>query len=136
MLSGQKIDYTAGPSVDVPGPFSLDINGVGRNILAMAISGCVFFPVTLLIEYKFFLPMISCNNGVDASTVEKERESEDEDVARERNKIACGSAHDSIVRLENLTKVFSINLDMQGFVTYVVFVRYTNHVSLLLKYWL
>ena len=70
----------------------------------MAVSGFVFFLLTLLIEYKFFLPLLACNKNIDVSNV-KEREGEDEDVARERKRISRGRARDSILRLENLAKV-------------------------------
>jgi ABC-type multidrug transport system ATPase subunit len=106
ITSANKELKSFGVTIDVPGPFSLNIDSVGRNILAMAVSGFVFFILTLLIEYKFFLPKLVCKAKINKFIVEK-RDGEDEDVARERKRIVRGRARNSVLRLDNLTKVYN-----------------------------
>uniref|UniRef100_A0AAR2JFK1 ABC transporter domain-containing protein n=1 Tax=Pygocentrus nattereri TaxID=42514 RepID=A0AAR2JFK1_PYGNA len=64
---------------------------VGKNLFAMAIEGVVMFGFTLLIQYKFWLPVASVE--------------EDEDVARERERVHRGGAQNDLLQICNLTKV-------------------------------
>lgn len=116
-------------------PFEWDF--LGRNLFSMLIQGALYFVFTILIEYKFF-----CNrrylviriyishhvNGqfhdlylVPFRYREKYYNSssgtEDVDVAQEREKVLSGQTKDSVLRLENLTKVCC--LSMQHFTNLV-----------------
>ncbi|PFX16944.1 ATP-binding cassette sub-family A member 1 [Stylophora pistillata] len=79
-------------------PFSWDITG--RNIMMLIIQGFVFFFITVLIEYRFFLPQRRVNVTL------KPLEDEDEDVEKERQRVERGEGADDILRLKNLTKVY------------------------------
>nr|QNH67855.1 ATP-binding cassette transporter subfamily A member 1-like protein X1 [Brachionus rotundiformis] len=63
-----------------------EFKNVGRNLLALAVQGCVYFILNLLIQYKFFIrfkpvqDLKKLNIGEDA-------EPEDEDVRFERKRI-------------------------------------------------
>uniref|UniRef100_A0A4W6CX94 ATP-binding cassette, sub-family A (ABC1), member 1A n=1 Tax=Lates calcarifer TaxID=8187 RepID=A0A4W6CX94_LATCA len=69
---------------------------VGKNLFAMAIEGIVFFCITVLIQYRF------C---IKASHLKPIGE-EDEDVARERQRILSGGGQSDILELRQLTKVY------------------------------
>uniref|UniRef100_A0A8C3B3X0 P-type phospholipid transporter n=1 Tax=Cyclopterus lumpus TaxID=8103 RepID=A0A8C3B3X0_CYCLU len=64
---------------------------VGKNLFAMAIEGVIFFCITVLIQYHFFFKPIG---------------EEDEDVARERQRILSGGGHSDILELRQLTKIY------------------------------
>uniref|UniRef100_A0A672MU38 P-type phospholipid transporter n=1 Tax=Sinocyclocheilus grahami TaxID=75366 RepID=A0A672MU38_SINGR len=70
---------------------------VGKNLFAMAVEGVIFFCITVLIQYRF------C---IKASTKLKPIGEEDEDVARERQRILSGGGHTDILELKQLTKVY------------------------------
>uniref|UniRef100_A0A8D0GPA7 P-type phospholipid transporter n=1 Tax=Sphenodon punctatus TaxID=8508 RepID=A0A8D0GPA7_SPHPU len=70
----------------------------GKNMFAMAIQGVVFFLFTILLQYKFFIKPMS----VKLPPLEEE----DKDVAKEREKIACGGRRGDLLVLQNLTKVY------------------------------
>ncbi|XP_053533603.1 phospholipid-transporting ATPase ABCA1 isoform X1 [Ictalurus punctatus] len=79
----------------------LSWNMVGKNLFAMAIQGVVMFSFTLLIQYKFFCkPRLV--TGLPRSAGE-----EDEDVARERERVQRGKAQNDLLRVCDLTKVYS-----------------------------
>ncbi|KAL7375204.1 hypothetical protein ABVT39_013723 [Epinephelus coioides] len=80
-------------------PLSWDM--VGKNLCAMSIQGVVMFAITVLIQYKFFFKprLIS---GKSLST-----EKEDIDVARERERVYGGNAQNDLLRICDLTKVYS-----------------------------
>nr|XP_033774294.1 phospholipid-transporting ATPase ABCA1 [Geotrypetes seraphini] len=81
-------------------PMSWDL--VGRNLFAMAIEGVVFFIITLLIEYRFFIkPRPRCPKL--APVID-----EDDDVARERQRIMCDSGRSDILEIKGLTKVYGM----------------------------
>uniref|UniRef100_A0AAQ5WZG1 P-type phospholipid transporter n=1 Tax=Amphiprion ocellaris TaxID=80972 RepID=A0AAQ5WZG1_AMPOC len=69
---------------------------VGKNLFAMAIEGVVFFCITVLIQYRF------C---IKASHLKPIGE-EDEDVARERQRILSGGGQSDILELRQLTKIY------------------------------
>uniref|UniRef100_A0A4W5KN67 P-type phospholipid transporter n=1 Tax=Hucho hucho TaxID=62062 RepID=A0A4W5KN67_9TELE len=71
---------------------------VGKNLFAMAVQGVVFFTITVLIQYRF------C---IKASTDQKPIGEEDEDVARERQRILGGGGQSDILELKQLTKVYN-----------------------------
>ncbi|XP_034157069.2 phospholipid-transporting ATPase ABCA1 isoform X1 [Pangasianodon hypophthalmus] len=74
---------------------------VGKNLCAMAIQGIVMFGFTLLIQYKFFCkPRLV--TGLPRAAGE-----EDEDVARERERVQRGKAENDLLRICDLTKVYS-----------------------------
>ncbi|KAJ8247643.1 hypothetical protein GJAV_G00248620 [Gymnothorax javanicus] len=73
---------------------------VGKNLFAMAIEGVVFFCITVLIQYRF------CIKARPLSTKLSPIGEEDEDVARERQRILGGGGHGDILALKQLTKVY------------------------------
>uniref|UniRef100_A0A8C2G1S6 P-type phospholipid transporter n=1 Tax=Cyprinus carpio TaxID=7962 RepID=A0A8C2G1S6_CYPCA len=71
----------------------LEWDMVGKNLFAMAVEGVVFFIITVLIQYRFFFEP----NPIGE---------EDEDVARERQRIMSGAVQGDILELRQLTKVY------------------------------
>uniref|UniRef100_A0A9J8ACW3 P-type phospholipid transporter n=1 Tax=Cyprinus carpio carpio TaxID=630221 RepID=A0A9J8ACW3_CYPCA len=69
----------------------LEWDMVGKNLFAMAVEGVVFFIITVLIQYRFFFEP----NPIGE---------EDEDVARERQRIMSGAVQGDILELRQLTK--------------------------------
>uniref|UniRef100_A0A8B9RBJ9 P-type phospholipid transporter n=1 Tax=Astyanax mexicanus TaxID=7994 RepID=A0A8B9RBJ9_ASTMX len=76
-------------------PFEWDM--VGKNLFAMAVEGVVFFIITVLIQYRFFF-----KPNAKLSPIGEE----DEDVARERQRIVSGAGQGDILELRELTKVY------------------------------
>ncbi|KAI5087957.1 ATP-binding cassette sub-family A member 1-like, partial [Silurus meridionalis] len=74
---------------------------VGKNLFAMAIQGVVMFSFTLLIQYKFF-----CKPRL-VTELPRSSEEEDEDVAREHERVQRGKAESDLLRICDLTKVYS-----------------------------
>uniref|UniRef100_A0A8C2TQN9 P-type phospholipid transporter n=1 Tax=Coturnix japonica TaxID=93934 RepID=A0A8C2TQN9_COTJA len=70
-------------------PLSWDL--VGRNLFAMAVEGVVFFLITVLIQYRFFI---------------KPRVKLHEDVNRERQRIISGGGQSDILEIKELTKIY------------------------------
>ncbi|TTW24234.1 ATP-binding cassette sub-family A member 1 [Bagarius yarrelli] len=90
----------------------LSWNMVGKNLCALAIQGVVMFTFTLLIQYKFFCkPRLV--TGLPRST-----EEEDEDVARERERVQRGNAQNDLLRIFDLTKVAEWGIQKLGLVKY------------------
>ncbi|XP_059210648.1 phospholipid-transporting ATPase ABCA1-like [Centropristis striata] len=79
----------------------LSWNMVGKNLCAMSIEGVVMFTLTILIQYKFF-----CKSRL-ISGKSLSAEEEDIDVARERKRIYEGQAQNDLLRIYDLTKVYS-----------------------------
>ncbi|XP_058874656.1 phospholipid-transporting ATPase ABCA1-like [Acipenser ruthenus] len=79
-------------------PFSWDL--VGRNLFAMAVQGAVFFCITVLIQYRF------CIKPRRVSAKLPPIHDEDEDVAKERQRILSGGGQSDILELKELTKVY------------------------------
>ncbi|KAM9717085.1 phospholipid-transporting ATPase ABCA1 isoform 2-T3 [Menidia menidia] len=74
---------------------------VGKNLCAMSIQGIVMFAFTVLIQYKFFCkPRL-----ISAKALPTEKE--DIDVARERERVHKGKAQNDLLRICDLTKVYS-----------------------------
>ncbi|XP_054872763.1 phospholipid-transporting ATPase ABCA1b isoform X1 [Amphiprion ocellaris] len=80
----------------------LEWDMVGKNLFAMAVEGVVFFIITILIQYRFFIKP----RPVSKLTKLGALGDEDEDVARERQRIFHGLGHGDILELRQLTKVF------------------------------
>lgn len=74
---------------------------LGRNLLCMFVEGIVFFSFTLLFQYKRFFYFR--NTKVKTTVIEEE-----EDVARERALILDGQLNSSVLKIENLTKVYRV----------------------------
>uniref|UniRef100_A0A673GSD4 P-type phospholipid transporter n=1 Tax=Sinocyclocheilus rhinocerous TaxID=307959 RepID=A0A673GSD4_9TELE len=74
----------------------LEWDMVGKNLFAMAVEGVVFFIITVLIQYRFFF-----EPNAKLSPIGEE----DEDVARERQRIMSGAGQGDILELRQLTKV-------------------------------
>ncbi|XP_062888600.1 phospholipid-transporting ATPase ABCA1-like isoform X1 [Mobula hypostoma] len=79
-------------------PLSWDL--VGKNMFAMAVQGVVFFLFTILLQYKFFIKMRPMSLKLLSL------ESEDEDVARERQRVMYGGSEGDILVIKDLTKVY------------------------------
>ncbi|XP_056328296.1 phospholipid-transporting ATPase ABCA1b [Danio aesculapii] len=78
----------------------LEWDMVGKNLFAMAVEGVVFFIITVFIQYRFFFePKSLCPK---LSPIGEE----DEDVARERQRIMSGAGQGDILELRQLTKVY------------------------------
>ncbi|KAK1887045.1 Phospholipid-transporting ATPase ABCA1, partial [Dissostichus eleginoides] len=73
---------------------------VGKNLFAMAIQGVVFFTITILIQYHFFFKARSSTSHL------KPIGEEDEDVARERQRILNGGGNSDILEIKELTKIY------------------------------
>ncbi|XP_050970826.1 phospholipid-transporting ATPase ABCA1 isoform X1 [Labeo rohita] len=78
----------------------LNWNMVGKNLFAMTIQGAVMFGLTLLIQYKFFCKPLSVKSLPTSS------DEEDEDVARERERVHRGGAQNDLLRICDLTKMY------------------------------
>ncbi|XP_039512135.1 phospholipid-transporting ATPase ABCA1 isoform X2 [Pimephales promelas] len=81
-------------------PLSWDF--VGKNLFAMAVEGLVFFIFTVLLQYKFFV-----NFSRWSGFVLPPLGLEDEDVARERERVKSGGAVGDILTLTDLSKVYA-----------------------------
>ncbi|XP_053447494.1 retinal-specific phospholipid-transporting ATPase ABCA4 isoform X2 [Nycticebus coucang] len=79
-------------------PFQWDL--IGKNLAAMAVEGVVYFLLTLLAQYHFFL-----TQWVAEPTKEPIMD-EDDDVAEERQRIISGGNKTDILKLNELTKVY------------------------------
>ncbi|GAB1288076.1 Retinal-specific phospholipid-transporting ATPase ABCA4 [Apodemus speciosus] len=80
-------------------PFQWDL--IGKNLVAMAVEGVVYFLLTLLIQHHFFLTRW---------IAEPAREpifDEDDDVAEERQRVMSGGNKMDILKLNELTKIYS-----------------------------
>ncbi|XP_066471023.1 phospholipid-transporting ATPase ABCA1 [Tiliqua scincoides] len=78
----------------------LSWNLVGRNLFAMAVEGVVFFLITVLIQYRFFIkPRPVCDKLPPVTD-------EDEDVNRERQRIISGGGQSDILEIKELTKIY------------------------------
>ncbi|KAG9343619.1 hypothetical protein JZ751_013789, partial [Albula glossodonta] len=79
-------------------PFKWDF--VGRNLVFMAAEGFVYFILTLLIQYRFFLDHWLSESP---STLDKH---EDNDVAQERERIYNGGSKEDILQIRDLSKTY------------------------------
>lgn len=79
-------------------PMSWDL--VGRNLFAMAVEGVVFFVITLLIQYRFFIKPRPVTAKLPPLI------DEDEDVARERQRIMNEGGRSDILEVKGLTKIY------------------------------
>uniref|UniRef100_A0A8C4IP07 ATP-binding cassette, sub-family A (ABC1), member 7 n=1 Tax=Dicentrarchus labrax TaxID=13489 RepID=A0A8C4IP07_DICLA len=70
---------------------------VGKNLFAMAAEGVIFFIFTILLQYKFFIRFRYAEMPPLGP--------EDEDVARERERVINGKAQSDILTVINLSKV-------------------------------
>lgn len=71
-----------------------------RNLVCMAVEGVLFFLFTILMELRFFIKPRRTQVSKDSI------DSEDEDVAAEKERVLSGGARGDLVRIENLTKVY------------------------------
>uniref|UniRef100_A0A672QSV6 P-type phospholipid transporter n=1 Tax=Sinocyclocheilus grahami TaxID=75366 RepID=A0A672QSV6_SINGR len=78
----------------------LEWDMVGKNLFAMAVEGVVFFIITVLIQYRFFFEPKSLSAKLSPIG------EEDEDVARERQRIMSGAGQGDILEIRQLTKVY------------------------------
>uniref|UniRef100_UPI00398EA350 retinal-specific phospholipid-transporting ATPase ABCA4 isoform X2 n=1 Tax=Pristiophorus japonicus TaxID=55135 RepID=UPI00398EA350 len=73
---------------------------IGKNLTAMAIEGVVYFSLNLFFQYRFFLSH-SPSSLSNLPAIE-----EDDDVAKERERIQGTSKHD-ILKIKELTKYYT-----------------------------
>ncbi|XP_072500142.1 retinal-specific phospholipid-transporting ATPase ABCA4 isoform X1 [Notamacropus eugenii] len=76
-------------------------NMIGKNLVAMAIEGGVYFILNLLLQHHFFLTRWVAEPAKQPIT------DEDDDVAEERKRILSGGNKTDILRLHELTKIYS-----------------------------
>ncbi|XP_054645244.1 phospholipid-transporting ATPase ABCA1-like isoform X2 [Dunckerocampus dactyliophorus] len=81
-------------------PFQWDF--VGKNLFAMAVEGVVFFIFTILLQYKFFM---RCRPWWVVSEIPP-LGPEDEDVAKERERVKRGEVNTDILTMMDLSKVY------------------------------
>jgi hypothetical protein len=84
-------------------PFVFD--SVGRNLLAMAIQGFVYFALNLLIQYEFFV-RFKPTADVSKLRLESEGDLEDDDVVNERNRVLANEANSKMHNGKNRFNVF------------------------------
>ncbi|OWK64540.1 Retinal-specific ATP-binding cassette transporter, partial [Lonchura striata] len=84
----------------VSDPFQWDF--VGKNLVAMALQGVVFFFLNLLMQHRLF------STRWFAETAMSPIINEDEDVAEERKRIMNGGNKTDILQLQELTKCFGL----------------------------
>ncbi|KAJ8374724.1 hypothetical protein SKAU_G00053040 [Synaphobranchus kaupii] len=82
-------------------PLSWDF--VGKNLFAMAVEGVVFFLFTLLLQYNFF---ISCRSWSNPEL--PPLGPEDQDVAKERERVNSVRAQKDILTVKELSKVYKV----------------------------
>ncbi|KAB0402577.1 hypothetical protein E2I00_011536 [Balaenoptera physalus] len=80
-------------------PFQWDL--IGKSLVAMAVEGLVYFLLTLLIQYQFFFSLWTTEPAKEPII------DEDDDVAEERQRIISGGNKTDILRLNELTKIYS-----------------------------
>ncbi|XP_023576085.1 retinal-specific ATP-binding cassette transporter [Octodon degus] len=76
-------------------------NMIGKNLVAMATEGVAYFLLTLLIQHHFFLTRWVAEPAREPIV------DEDDDVAEERKRITGGGSKTDILKLNELTKVYS-----------------------------
>ncbi|XP_074118834.1 retinal-specific phospholipid-transporting ATPase ABCA4 isoform X3 [Sminthopsis crassicaudata] len=87
-------------------PFQWDM--VGKNLVAMAVEGGVYFILNLLLQHHFFLTTwIADPAKQPVAEPTKQLIAEDDDVAEERQRILSGGNKTDILRLNELTKIYS-----------------------------
>ncbi|XP_055796674.1 phospholipid-transporting ATPase ABCA1 isoform X1 [Salvelinus fontinalis] len=79
----------------------LEWDFVGKNLFAMAVEGVVFFLFTILLQYKFFVNCRPCSEPELPPLGP-----EDEDIARERERVKSGKAQADILTMMDLSKVY------------------------------
>uniref|UniRef100_A0A2I3H6H5 ATP binding cassette subfamily A member 4 n=1 Tax=Nomascus leucogenys TaxID=61853 RepID=A0A2I3H6H5_NOMLE len=80
-------------------PFHWDL--IGKNLFAMVAEGVVYFLLTLLVQRHFFLSQWIAQPPKEPIV------DEDDDVAEERQRIITGGNKTDILRLHELTKIYS-----------------------------
>ncbi|XP_042539897.1 retinal-specific phospholipid-transporting ATPase ABCA4 [Dipodomys spectabilis] len=83
----------------ISNPFQWNL--IGKNLVAMAVEGVAYLLLTLLIQHHFFLTRWIAKPTREPIT------DEDDDVAEERQRIISGGNTSDILRLNELTKVYS-----------------------------
>lgn len=91
-------DFKINENQPLPKPFEWE--QLGRNLVALAFEGCLFFILTLLIEYRFFYKPKPSLPPSSPDAIE------DDDVQNERQRVLSGGAERDIIKIENLCKVY------------------------------
>ncbi|GLE02420.1 hypothetical protein PINS_up011258 [Pythium insidiosum] len=84
-------------------PFGLD--NVGYEIMFLVIDAILYLALAVSIDYALTFPKIKSIMTADPQ-IEATAEVEDEDVAAEAERVACGGADKDVIRLERLRKVY------------------------------
>ncbi|XP_008277592.1 ATP-binding cassette sub-family A member 1 [Stegastes partitus] len=80
----------------------LEWDFVGKNLFAMAAQGVIFFIFTILLQYKFFIRFRPWWVEPEMAPLGPE----DEDVAKERERVKSGKAQSDILTMMDLSKVY------------------------------
>ncbi|KAM6962503.1 phospholipid-transporting ATPase ABCA1 [Aplochiton taeniatus] len=80
----------------------LEWDFVGKNLFAMAVEGLVFFIFTILLQYKFFIRYRPGWGDHQMPPLGPE----DEDVAKERERVKSGKAQADVLTMVDLSKVY------------------------------
>ncbi|KAG1677979.1 ATP-binding cassette sub-family A member 2 [Nymphon striatum] len=92
--------FKTGQYEKITSPFAWNL--VSRKLVAMAISGIVFFIITLLCEFRFFIKKKEKTMN-SLSPVEDE----DEDLKNERRRVMRGKTRNDLLVIKEITKVYS-----------------------------
>ncbi|KAJ0389515.1 hypothetical protein ATCC90586_010731 [Pythium insidiosum] len=84
-------------------PFGLD--NVGYEILFLVVDAILYLVLAVVIDYALTFPKVKTLITADPQ-IEVAKETEDEDVAGEAERVACGGADQDVIRLERLRKVY------------------------------
>ncbi|XP_038571463.1 phospholipid-transporting ATPase ABCA1 isoform X1 [Micropterus salmoides] len=77
---------------------------VGKNLFAMAAEGVIFFIFTILLQYKFFIRFRPWWVKPEMPPLGPE----DEDIARERERVISGKAQSDILTMIDLSKIYKV----------------------------
>uniref|UniRef100_A0A3Q1FT28 ATP binding cassette subfamily A member 7 n=1 Tax=Acanthochromis polyacanthus TaxID=80966 RepID=A0A3Q1FT28_9TELE len=80
----------------------LEWDFVGKNLFAMAAEGVIFFIFTILLQYKFFIRFRPWWVEPEMAPLGPE----DEDIAKERERVKSGKAQSDILTMIDLSKVY------------------------------
>ncbi|KAJ0390976.1 hypothetical protein P43SY_011592 [Pythium insidiosum] len=84
---------------------AFDLNNAGYEIIFLVIDAILYLVLAVVIDYALTFPKAKAMIAADPQ-IEVAKETEDEDVAAEAERVACGGADQDVIRLERLRKVY------------------------------
>ncbi|TMW59992.1 hypothetical protein Poli38472_000034 [Pythium oligandrum] len=84
-------------------PFALE--NAGYEIMFLVLDAVLFFSITIAIDYALTFPRVKSMLSKDPH-IEAEKETEDEDVAAETERVVTSKADTDVIKLQNLRKVY------------------------------